>query len=208
MPKIVDHEQYRKELLMKCFDLFAQKGYAAITMREIAKELNVSTGTLYHYFPNKEALFLQLVEEQTRQDILNFIADAGDAKTLPERIEALMNFLAKNEDYFAKQILLGFDFYQQQQRTDIWNNKTLRKASEDTMQALSDYLQIQDQAVIDFICNFLNGIIYRRMFEGEAVSLAEQGELLAQMLTAYFNTQDKASSANGKTKNIYPHFPK
>lgn len=154
------------------------------------------------------ALFLQLVEEQTRQDILNFIADAGDAKTLPERIEALMNFLAKNEDYFAKQILLGFDFYQQQQRTDIWNNKTLRKASEDTMQALSDYLQIQDQAVIDFICNFLNGIIYRRMFEGEAVSLAEQGELLAQMLTAYFNTQDKASSANGKTKNIYPHFPK
>ncbi|PLZ35065.1 TetR family transcriptional regulator, partial [Fischerella thermalis WC542] len=74
MPKIVDHEQYRKELLMKSFDLFAQKGYAAITMRDIAKELGVSTGTLYHYFSNKKALFLQLVEEQTRQDILNFLA--------------------------------------------------------------------------------------------------------------------------------------
>lgn len=204
MPKIVDHEQYRKELLMKCFDLFAQKGYAAITMREIAKELNVSTGTLYHYFPNKEALFLQLVEEQTQQDILNFIADAGDAQTLLDRIKALMTFLAKNEDYFSKQILLWFDFYQQQ-RTGVWNNQTLRKASEDTMQALSDYLQIQDPAVIDFICNFLNGIISRRMFEGEAVSLAEQGELLAKMLTVYLHSQDYSTSNNGKTNDMHSH---
>ncbi|NJL79674.1 MAG: helix-turn-helix transcriptional regulator, partial [Richelia sp. SM2_1_7] len=60
MPKIVDHEKYRKELLWKSFDLFAQKGYGSVTMREIAKELGVSTGTLYHYFPNKESLYLQL----------------------------------------------------------------------------------------------------------------------------------------------------
>jgi AcrR family transcriptional regulator len=51
MPKIVDHDQYRKELLSKCFDLFAEKGYGSITMRQIAEGLNVSTGTLYHYFP-------------------------------------------------------------------------------------------------------------------------------------------------------------
>ena len=59
MPKIVDHEQYRKELLGKCFDLFAQKGYGSITMRQIAQGLGVSTGTLYHYFPSKQALFEQ-----------------------------------------------------------------------------------------------------------------------------------------------------
>ncbi|WP_235656776.1 TetR/AcrR family transcriptional regulator [Fischerella thermalis] len=128
MPKIVDHEQYRKELLMKSFDLFAQKGYAAITMRDIAKELGVSTGTLYHYFSNKKALFLQLVEEQTRQDILNFLAEAGDAKNLAERIKSLMNFVAKNEDYFSKQALLGFDFYQQQGRDEILNNPTIKKS--------------------------------------------------------------------------------
>ncbi|MFM8003959.1 MAG: TetR/AcrR family transcriptional regulator, partial [Dolichospermum sp.] len=42
MPKIVNHEQYRKELLSKCFDLFAEKGYAAITMRQISAGLKVS----------------------------------------------------------------------------------------------------------------------------------------------------------------------
>ncbi|MGB6015410.1 MAG: helix-turn-helix domain-containing protein, partial [Nodosilinea sp.] len=48
MPKIVDHDQYRREILDQCFDLFAEKGYAALTMRQIAQELGVSTGTLYH----------------------------------------------------------------------------------------------------------------------------------------------------------------
>ncbi|MDM9381582.1 TetR/AcrR family transcriptional regulator [Chlorogloeopsis sp. ULAP01] len=200
MPKIVDREQYRKELLMKCFDLFAQKGYAAITMREIAQGLSVSTGTLYHYFPSKEALFFQLIEELTQQDILNFLAGAGDAKTLPERIEALMNFATKNEDYFFKQTLLMFDFYQQQERIEVLNHPSIKKVSKDTKQALVDYLEIKDKALVDFVYCFLNGLISARMFEGDAISYGEQSELLAKMLTAYLNTQEQAGSENGKTK--------
>ena len=42
MPKIVNHETYREELLEKGFDLFANKGYT-ITMRELASGLKVST---------------------------------------------------------------------------------------------------------------------------------------------------------------------
>ncbi|NWF59380.1 MAG: TetR/AcrR family transcriptional regulator [Fischerella sp.] len=190
MPKIVDREQYRKELLMKSFDLFAQKGYASITMREIAKELGVSTGTLYHYFPSKEALFLQLVEEQTRQDILNFLAEAGHIKSLPQRIQALMNFIAKNEDYFLKQTLIMFDFYQQQERSELGNNKTLKKAWDDTKKSLSDYLEIEDQALIEFIYCFLNGLISARVFEGNTVSYTDQGELLAKILTAHLKTEN------------------
>ncbi|MFQ4146663.1 TetR/AcrR family transcriptional regulator [Chlorogloeopsis sp. ULAP02] len=200
MPKIVDHEQYRKELLMKCFDLFAQKGYAAITMREIAQGLSVSTGTLYHYFPSKEALFFQLIEELTQQDILNFLAGARDAKALPERIEALMNFATKNEDYFFKQTLLMFDFYQQQERTEILKNPSIKKASKDTKQALTEYLEIEDKALVNFVYCFLNGLISARMFEGDAISYREQSELLAKMLTAYLNTQAQAGSENGKNK--------
>jgi AcrR family transcriptional regulator len=70
MPKIVDHDRYRKELLGKCFDLFAAKGYGSITMREIAQGLGVSTGTLYHYFPNKKVLFEQLIEQMAERDVI------------------------------------------------------------------------------------------------------------------------------------------
>lgn len=189
MPKIVDHEQYRQELLIKSFDLFAEKGYASITMREIAKGLGVSTGTLYHYFPSKEALFLQLIEELTKQDILNFLAEAGDAQTLAERIKTLMNFVAKNEDYFFKQNVLMLDFYQQQERTEVLNNQTLRRVWDDAIQALASYLEIEDRAIADFIYCFVNGLISARMFESDTISYTEQSELLANMLTSYLKAK-------------------
>ncbi|MDY6897583.1 MAG: TetR/AcrR family transcriptional regulator [Cyanobacteriota bacterium] len=185
MPKIVDHEKYRKELLWKSFELFAQRGYASVTMREIAKELGVSTGTLYHYFPNKEALFLQLVEEQCQQDIVNFLTESGDIKHISERIRALVNFVEKNEDYFISQILLYCNFYQQEGKSEVLNNEVLKRINEKSREELLNFLEIEDTAVADFVVNFLNGLICVRMFEGEMVSYEEQGELLAQMVSGY-----------------------
>lgn len=189
MPKIVNHEQYRKDLLMKSFDLFAQKGFRSTTMRQLAQGLGVSTGTLYHYFPSKEALFWQLIEEQTQQDILNFLSEAGDAQTLPERITALFNFIAKNEDYFSNQILLWYDFCQQQDHTAVLNHESLKRANEQTRQALSDYLGIQDKAIIYLIINLVYGLISTRLFEGATVSFSAQSKLLSEMLTAYLEKQ-------------------
>jgi len=187
MPKIVDHEKYRKELLWKSFDLFAQKGYASITMREIAKELGVSTGTLYHYFPNKEAIFLQLVEEQYEQDVINFLAQVGDITTVPERIRAVVKFTEKNEEYFISQILLWANFYQQEGKSEVLNNEILKKVAQKSREELLKYLEIEDKAVADFVINFLNGLICVRMFEGEMVSYQEQGEVLIKMVNLYLS---------------------
>lgn len=170
---------------MKSFDLFAHKGYSSITMRDLAQGLGVSTGTLYHYFPSKEALFWQLVEEQTQQDILDFLTEVEDAQTLPERIEALINFVAKNEDYFLKQMSVWIDFCQQQERKEIMNYETLRRANAEIKQAITDYLQIQDKAIANFILTFFNGLILERLFEGEIISFEEQGTLLKKMLLTY-----------------------
>lgn len=190
MPKIVDHDQYRKELLMKSFDLFAQKGYGSITMRQVAQGLGVSTGTLYHYFPSKEALFLQLVEEQTQQDILNFLTEAGNPVTVAERVETLFNFLGKNEDYFAKQTLLSIEFYQQD-RIGFLQNQILKQADEQTLQAIANYMQITDKALIDFVMNLIYGLLLRRIFGDETVSFQEQSALFSKMLTAYLESEQK-----------------
>lgn len=184
MPKIVDHDQYRKELLMKSFDLFAQKGYSSITMRQMAQGLGVSTGTLYHYFPSKEALFVQLVEELEQQNVLKFLAEAGNLSTLPERIETLFIFVAKNEDYILKQILLWIDFCQQDW-SDVSTKQRLKQADEQTIQAIADYLQIEDVATFDVVTNFLYGLFLRRLFAEETISYAEQGALLSKILTVY-----------------------
>lgn len=132
-------------------------------------------------------MFLQLVEEQTQQDILNFRGLAGNPSTLSERMETLFNFIAKNEDYFSKQTLIWVDFYQQQDHTEVINNETLKQADEQTRLAIADYMQISDTALVDFVLNLLYRVLLRRVFGDETVSFAEQGELLAKMLSAYLD---------------------
>jgi AcrR family transcriptional regulator len=43
--------------------LFAHRGYRATTMRDIADAAKVSTGAVYHHFPDKETIFRTLLEE-------------------------------------------------------------------------------------------------------------------------------------------------
>lgn len=56
MPKIVDHDARREELVEAAWRVIARAGMAGATMREIAREAGVSTGILAHYFADKEDL--------------------------------------------------------------------------------------------------------------------------------------------------------
>ncbi len=47
--------------------VFARHGYAAGTTNRIAERAGVSIGTLYQYFPNKDAILVALVERHVRE---------------------------------------------------------------------------------------------------------------------------------------------
>jgi AcrR family transcriptional regulator len=184
MPKIVDHEQYRKELLHKCFDLFAQKGYASITTRQIAKELGVSTGTLYYYFPRKEDMFEQLVEEMSQEYLQIFASELKDGQTRSERFEALANFAVKYEDRLIKEIFMMVDFCQQQGIEAVRNNAVLARIRQRNKQAFADLFKIPDPALADFVMIQLMGLMLVRM-EDNDIPIFEQVTLLGKMLITY-----------------------
>jgi len=189
MPKIVNHDQYRKELLSKCFDLFAQKGYSAITMREIAQGISVSTGTLYHYFPSKKALFEQLVEEISQRDILMAAAELQGTQTLQERMEAFAKLLAKNEDYFIKQTLLWVDFCQHQDSKEMRISGGFKRAHKRGQQAVGEFLGIHDPVLVSLILNLIDGLILNRLLGNEIISIPEQFRLLGKILETYLEKQ-------------------
>lgn len=184
MPKIVDHEQYRKELLHKCFDLFAQKGYASITTRQIAKELGVSTGTLYYYFPRKEDMFEQLVEEMSQEYLQIFANELKDEQTLSERFEALANFAVRYEDRLIKDICMMVDFCQQQGIEAVRNNPAFEQIRQRDKKAFADLFGISDLALADFVMSQLMGLMLMRL-EGNDIPIFEQVTLLGKMLTTY-----------------------
>lgn len=55
-------DERKKQLLQFALDVFIEKGYYGTSTREIARRAGVSSGLLFHYFSNKESIYLELVK--------------------------------------------------------------------------------------------------------------------------------------------------
>jgi AcrR family transcriptional regulator len=59
MPKKVDHDARREELVLAAWRVIAANGIDEVTIRDIARESGYSSGVLAHYFENKDDLLAQ-----------------------------------------------------------------------------------------------------------------------------------------------------
>ena len=87
-------------LLESAACLFAEKGYDAVTMTEVAAGAGAPIGSLYQFFPSKEALADALLDRfgERLRDALDGIAERATSLTVPELADALLNVLAGLED--------------------------------------------------------------------------------------------------------------
>ena len=53
----------RDKILQAALEVFAEKGYHRALVDDIVRASRTSKGAVYHHFPNKEALFLALVDD-------------------------------------------------------------------------------------------------------------------------------------------------
>lgn len=70
--------------------LFARHGYAAVSMRQIAREVGVQAGTLYAYTPDKQALLFDLLKSH----MIRLLDSWQDDLSLPPlaRLERFVRF--------------------------------------------------------------------------------------------------------------------
>ncbi|MBW2439451.1 MAG: TetR/AcrR family transcriptional regulator [Deltaproteobacteria bacterium] len=90
----------RQRLLETATELFADKGYAGTSVREIVERAGVSKPVLYYYFKSKEGLFYAILEwaADVQQAILNEIFTTSGT--------VLDRFI-----YFYRRILEGVEEY-------------------------------------------------------------------------------------------------
>lgn len=81
----------RSAILEAALELFSQQGFGGTTVREIADAASVSTGSVYHQFPDKEAIFRQLLEDywQALGSPEHPVNQALAGGAFPERLEEL-----------------------------------------------------------------------------------------------------------------------
>ncbi|MFT7519542.1 MAG: AcrR family transcriptional regulator [Kiritimatiellia bacterium] len=109
MPKIVDHAARRKQIMCGAHDLFIDRGYHNVSMRLLASTLSVSTGTLYHYFPSKEALFEALVSSRAESD-LRLATQGLSADASPDdRLAQLSQFVLQHHAQLRDTLALVLD---------------------------------------------------------------------------------------------------
>jgi len=77
-PKVVDDR--REQIIEAAMHVFAQKGYARATTKDIASAAGITPGLIYHYFENKEALLKAIIEARS---------PVQDVRSLPAQIREL-----------------------------------------------------------------------------------------------------------------------
>jgi AcrR family transcriptional regulator len=56
-------QRSRDQILEAALELFSHRGFGATSVRDIATKAGVSTGNVYHHFPDKDALFRTLLDQ-------------------------------------------------------------------------------------------------------------------------------------------------
>jgi AcrR family transcriptional regulator len=82
-------------LLEAAVSLFAEKGYDAVTMTEVAARAGAPIGSLYQFFPSKETLADALLDRHGERldDALTGIEERATTITIAELVDALLGLL-------------------------------------------------------------------------------------------------------------------
>ncbi|MFH0730553.1 MAG: TetR/AcrR family transcriptional regulator [Pseudomonadota bacterium] len=85
-----EKERRRQQILVSAKRVFSDRGFSRTTMEDIANEAELSPGTLYLYFKNKEELFASLSLRIFQYMIIRLEEVSNDIKMNPrEKLEAL-----------------------------------------------------------------------------------------------------------------------
>jgi len=88
------NNQTARNILEAATKLFALKGYHGTSIRDIAKEAEISIATLYYYAKNKDDLYRQVFEEVYREEIatIGSVLDNADPDSTrnPKKLRVLL----------------------------------------------------------------------------------------------------------------------
>jgi AcrR family transcriptional regulator len=97
-------EAMKSEILHAAAQLFFKKGYADVTVENIAKEVGLTSGALYYYFKNKEDIFTSLDKEVVDR-FLSIISKFDHSEKeleilLVDFLKTLVSFAMEKREYF------------------------------------------------------------------------------------------------------------
>ncbi len=88
-----EREVIKEKLIKAGLKLFAEKGFKGVSIREITTEANISQGSFYNFYTDKEDFMIALMELRIRQKLKNYESQKEDS--LEDPIKFLSDILYK-----------------------------------------------------------------------------------------------------------------
>jgi TetR/AcrR family transcriptional regulator len=117
-----ERQQRRADILRAAEVVFGEYGFHAASIEQIATAAEFATGTVYLYFRDKEALYIELFEEKVRElsDLIHERTTnvADPIRALQQLVTARMDFFERNRSFFRLYAREGLDPHEI--RTKSW----------------------------------------------------------------------------------------
>lgn len=183
-----DPEIRKQELIDVAMKVFAEKGFEAASMKDIAREAGVVPGLCYHYFQNKQALYEMAVTHyavQCSRPITGLFARSE--LTLDEMCDALGTLMMEQDkaypykSFFDKE---GNEWFHRQ--LDCHMEKEVVPPMERYLQSLMDREEIP-RGNVPLLAKFIfSGMI--TVMNQESVPMPERIKFLKDILYRVLNS--------------------
>ncbi len=101
--------EMRQRIISKTVDLIEASSYVAVSMEQIAREVDIAKGTLYNYFSDKEAIVCEYVQEVFRDRLQERVVSLKHLPNTRERgkwlMLELMSGVKRSKDLFEHYLL-------------------------------------------------------------------------------------------------------
>lgn len=198
MPKTKEQfEKIRLEriqtILNSALELFALKGYDAVSLDEVTKRANCSHGLLYHYYNGKEELYRAVIEEQVYPAILEITSKLDfnqKAKfVVHDLIDLLLKTLKSPNECNAMKMYLLLNIHLQKSMKFIKKNEEghtiIFSKLEDLIQrgqSEGDFNNNSSTELTICVLSILKGIAFNRLHIGYKRFVCPKSEIIMKML--------------------------
>lgn len=192
-----DPEAAKSRILDAALDVFASKGYHDARLDEIVEESHTSKGAIYFHFPNKERLFLALVDQfadllERRVTEAITHEEAGIARVrvaLETCLDTFGRYRRPAKLLLVQAVGLGAAF--ENKRNEI--NDRFARLIETYLQeaiAVGDIVPVDTEIVSYAWMGAMYGVIIRWVYTGEPEPARIMGTLLPVLLRSVGFVED------------------
>lgn len=110
MEETPEKENPSQKILTTAFECLASRGYANVSMRDIAGEAGVALSQLNYYYKNKQGLFTQVIDRMIHQYLHEIESNLKSAASPKEKLASLIGYFKELIKEQPKLLTLFIDF--------------------------------------------------------------------------------------------------